>query len=128
MCFTPDVVGFADDGKWIYVKKTDCPLVDYWARRHQADETVALAQKARPPIVLDPGEEFVASMAPGSEIEGEDTVWVVPSSTMGAFREASLIKRLVFAVSAKDNREIRRGLSEIGYPDDILDTVPSPSA
>ena len=126
MCCTPDMVEFGNNGEEIYVKKTDCPLVKHWARKYQARVKVAWIPKLGPPLLFDFGVEHVAFMAPGSEVEKGDMVWAVPSSTMGVLHDASLIKRLVSAVSVEDYYGIRRNLSEAGYPDDILDVVPSP--
>jgi hypothetical protein len=130
---TPEIVTFKDDGKEIYVKKSECPLVRYWASQYRAKVKVAWIPKegGRPllsdPDVQYPDVEYVASMAPGQEFEKGGTMWVVPSSTIGAFRDANLIERLLCTANAKDYEEIRRNLSEAGYPDDVLDTAPTPN-
>ena len=123
----PGMVEFKDDGREIHVKKSDCSLIQYWASKYGAKVKVAWAPKeGGSPLLFDPDVEQVASMAPSPELEKGDTVWAVPSSTMGAFRDASLIERLVSTASAKDYEEIRRNLSEAGYPDDVLDAAPTP--
>jgi hypothetical protein len=122
---TPEIVTFKDDGNEIYVKKSECPLVRYWASQYRAKVKVAWIPRAGGcPRLFDP--DCVVYMAPGQELEKGDTMWAVPSSTMGAFRDANLIERLLSTANAKDYEEIRRNLSEAGYPDDVLDTAPTP--
>ena len=124
---TPGMVEFKDDGREIHFKKSDCPLVRYWASKYGAKVKMAwIPKEGGSPLLFDPDVEHVASMASGLKLEKGDTVWAVPSSTMGAFRDASLIERLVSTASAKDHEEIRRNLSEAGYPDDILDAASTP--
>jgi hypothetical protein len=124
---TPGMVEFKDDGREIHVRKSDCLLVQYWASKYGARVKVAWTPKeGGSPLLLDHDVEQVTSLVPGPEWEKGDTVWAVPSSTMGAFHEASLIERLVSTASAKDYEEIRRSLSEAGCPDDVLDAAPTP--
>ena len=79
------------------------------------------------PSLFDPDVEWVADLAPGPAPQKGDMVWAVPSSTMGAFHDASLIQRLVSTVSAREYEEIHRALSEAGYPNDVLAVAPAPS-
>jgi len=92
MCCTPDMVEFENNGEEIYVKKTDCPLVKHWARKYQAKVKVASIPKLGSPLLFDSDVEHVAFMAPGSEVERGDTVWAVPSSTMGVLHDAPPVR------------------------------------
>ena len=124
---TPGMVEFKDNGKEIYVKKGDCPLVRYWASKHGAKmKVVWIPKEGGGPLLFDSDIEYVSSIAPDQELEKGDTVWAVPSSKTGAFRDACLIERLLSTANAKDYDEIRRNLSESGYPGDVLDAAPTP--
>ena len=131
MSCTPDAVDFKDNGEYIYFKKTDCSLVKHWATKYDAKEKMEWIPEVSgtlvgEPELSDPDVEHIISIVPGPELRKGDTVWAVPSSTMGASSDASLIERLVSTASAKDYEEIRRNLSEAGYPDDVLDAAPTP--
>jgi hypothetical protein len=121
----PEMVTFENDGEEIYVKKSECPLARYWASKYGAKVKVAwLPKGGGAPLLFD--SDYVTSIVPGQGLEKGDTVWAVPSSTTGAFHDASLIEHLLSTTNAKDYKEIRRNLSEAGYPDDVLDAVPTP--
>lgn len=123
---TPKMAMFKDDGREIYVKESECPLIQFWASKYGAKVKVAWIPKGGgSPLLFD--SEYVASVAPGQELEKGDSMWTVPSSTMGAFHDANLIERLLSTADAKDYKEIRRNLSEVGYPDDVLDAAPTPA-
>lgn len=124
---TSEMVTVKDDGREVYIKKSECPLVRCWASKYGAKVKVAWIPKGGGcPVLFDPDVEYITSMTPDQELEKGDTMWAVPSSTMGAFRDASLIERLLSTTNAKDYKEIRRNLSEAGYPDDVLDAAPTP--
>jgi hypothetical protein len=123
----PETVQFQNNGREIYVKKSDCPLVRHWATKYGAVEKVAWGPKGGGTTLLDlPEFEPGPSMAPGSELEKGDTVWAVPSSRMGAYNDGKLIQRLASTASVKDYHEFRQSLLAAGYPKSTLDEVPAP--
>jgi hypothetical protein len=127
MCCTSEMITFRDNGKEIHVKRSECPLVQYWASKYGAKVKVAWIPKGGGyPLLFDPDIEYATSMAPGRELVKGDTMWAVPSSTMGAFRDACLIERLLSTADAMDYSEVRRDLSRAGYPDAVLDAAPAP--
>ena len=123
---TPQIVTFKDDGSEIHVKKSECPLVRYWASKYGAEVKVAWIPKGGGggPLLFD--YDCVVPVVPGQGLEKGDTMWVVPSDTMGASRDANLIERLLSTANTRDYEEICRNLSEAGYPDDVLDGAPTP--
>jgi len=123
----PEKVQFQNNGREIYVKKSDCPLAAHWASKYGAEEKVAWRSKeGGTPFLVESDVEHVASMAPGSELEKGDTVWAVPSSRMGAYNDGKLIQRLASTASVKDYHEFRQSLLAAGYPKSTLDEVPAP--
>jgi len=118
---TSDMVNDDDDGREVHFKKTDCPLVEHWAGMYNARVKVKWISGAGGCLLLDP--DYTAC---GSEWKKGDTVWAASSLIMGASRDAHLIKRLVSTTSMQEYGEIRQSLSKFGYPDNVLDAVPSP--
>jgi hypothetical protein len=53
-------------------------------------------------------------------------VWAVSNSIMGAYYDASLIRRLAFAATVNEYEEICLSLSRAGYPPEALDAIKSP--
>ncbi len=120
-------VEFKNDGREIYTKRSDCSLVKHWARRYGAKvKTAWMPKEGGTASLFESDDEDVRSLAPDSDSEKGDTVWAVPSSTMGAVHDASLITRFASAATVTDYDEIRRSLMAAGYPNNVLDTVPAP--
>lgn len=123
---TSDAIEFNDNGEEVYFKKTDCPLVKHWKIKYDAKTKVEWIPEVGTPLLFDPDIESVTSMVPGSDLKRGDTVWAVSNSIMGAYRDASLIRRLAFAATANEYEEIRLSLSKAGYPPEALDAITLP--
>ena len=123
---TPDAIQFNRNSEWVYFKKANCSLVEHWKDRYDAKTKVEWTQKVGESWLLDPDCESVTPLVPGSDWKKGDTVWAVPISTMGAFRDADLIRQLASALSASVHKRIRLTLSESGYPQDALDAIRLP--
>ena len=127
MLCTPEMVKFEDNGKEIYFKVSKCPLVQHWATKYRAKRMVEEIPKGGGcPLLHELGWEPIGFLDGSPRGEKGDTVWVVPSSTMGASHDANLIRRLLSATNAKDYKDIRRNLSEAEYPGHVFDAAPSP--
>ena len=122
MSCTPETVKVEDDGRDVYLPDSDCSLVLHWKTKYEAKLKVAWIPKGGGlPLLYD------ADWKPTGQLSTKGpTVWAVPSPTIGAYRDAVLIQRLVSPASAWDYQESRRNLSDAGYPDDALDAVPPP--
>ena len=118
---TPDIVDSDDNGKEVYLRKTDCPLVEYWAGRYNARVKVKWLSVTGVWLLADPGDSVG-----GSEWEKGEAVWAASSLVMGASNDAYLIKRLVSTSNQDEYNEIRHTLSKSGYPEEALDSVPPP--
>ena len=117
---TSDAIEFNDNGKEVYFKKTDCRLVKHWKIKYDAKTKVEWISEVGILHLFDPDFE------PGPDCKRGDPVWAVSSSIMGAYHDASLIRRLVLATTANEYEEIRSSLSETGYPPDVLDAITLP--
>lgn len=128
MCCTPDKVMFKCNGEYTYVQETDCPIVRHWASKYNAKKKIEYTQENGTSHIHDHGWDAPVSIVPVPEykIKESKNVWAVPCSRMGASHDAHLIKRLVSAASLKEYGEIRQRLLRSGYPDNVLDAVPSP--
>ncbi len=127
MCCTPEILTLGDTGDWVYLEASECPLVQYWATKYRAKRMVEEIPKGGGcPLLHELGWEPIGFLDGSPRGEKGDTVWVVPSSTMGAFPEANLIQRLLSTANAEDYKEIRRTLSKAKYPDNVLAAAPKP--
>ena len=127
MSCTPQTVEVEDDGEDVWVPTSDCSLVQHWATKYEAEEKLEwTSNKTGRTMLTERNVKDVRSSVPGEEWKKGPTVWAVPSPTIGAYRDADLIQRLVSPASARDYQESRRNLSRAGYPDDVLDAVPTP--
>lgn len=120
-CTVDTVQLLEDNGREVGFKKTDCPLVEHWARKYKAT--------VKRKWISPEGDVQVCGYdeALGWPYEEGDEVWVASSLILGASSEAYDIRRLVFAVNTEEYRRTRQILSDAGYPDDVLSAVPPPS-
>jgi hypothetical protein len=125
MLCTPDAVEFKDNGKHVYFKATDCPLVKHWKTKYDAQTKVEYILRGGTSLLFD-SDESTKPLLPGSDHERGDTVWAVPSAEPGAYYEASLIRQLALATTAKEYEQCRLNLSKAGYPPDVLAAIESP--
>lgn len=119
---TPDIVDGNDNGKEVYLSRSDCPVVKYWANRYNARVQVRWLSAAGTWLLADPGDLIC-----GSGWEKGETVWAASSLIVGASNDAYLIRRLVSASSRDEYNRIRHTLSKSGYPKGVLDSVSPPS-
>jgi hypothetical protein len=98
----------------------------HWKNKYDAKTKVEWIPKAGTPLLFDPDIEAVTPIVPGSHYQKGNTVWAVPSSTMGAYHDADLIRRLAFAATANEYEAAHRGLSEADYPRQALDGITWP--
>jgi len=119
---TPDIVDGNDNGKEVYLTKSACPLVKYWANRYNARVQVRWLSATGAWLLVNPG-----NLICGSEWEKGEAVWVASSLIMGASNDAYLIRRLISTSSQDEYNQIRRTLSKSDYPEDVLDSVPPPA-
>jgi hypothetical protein len=124
---TPRRIAF-DDGQNVWMREADHTVVGHWATKHSAQLLVERVREsgAISHFVESAIDRPIAINGTIPKYIETHNVWVVPSSKLGAYYEATLIESLLSAVSAQDCKRLRRTLSQAGYPDSVLDTVPEP--
>jgi hypothetical protein len=124
---TPGKIAF-NNTQYVYIRETNHAVVRHWAAKHKAQKTVEYVPQLGIISELHDAGWDSPQFINGSSPKYKEThmVWAALSSTPDAYHEATLIESLLSADSAQDYKRLRRTLSQAGYPDGVLDTVPMP--
>ena len=125
---TPKTIQVVDNGRWVVFRKIDPPLARHWATKHNAETMSLVTPQGDLPqvLIVDLVDVPPVSLDRDTTYDLVEECWVAPSSNLNASNEAFHIQRLLHTQSAIEYNQSRQTLTQAGYPDAVLNTVPRP--
>ena len=132
MCLLKDVncdmaEKFDEGREYVYFHETDCQIVNYWKKKNNCRTLVLYEDENNNKQLVDKrGFPAVSILLPQPLFKEIGNVWAGASDKSGTYAESSLIQKLHSCSNFREYELTFNQLSDVGYPKEILNSVPRP--